>query len=142
MSYIATIRESLNNRISELESELAPLREAVSHLTEDDTTPPDTSGDDSPSTSKKSTGKKRGRRSSSEVRSERLTKNRNARLRANGNSDEDDEPARTTRVYGTRADEIMELTDQGLSAKEIAEELGTHPNYVYLVRRRELKSVS
>lgn len=139
MSYIATIRESLNNRISELESELAPLREAVSHLTEDDTTPPDTSGDDSPSEDKP---KKRGRRSSSEVRSERLATNRKARLRANGDTDEDDTPARKTRVYGTRADEIMELTDQGLSAKEIAEELGTHPNYVYLVRRRELKSVS
>jgi hypothetical protein len=39
------------------------------------------------------------------------------------------------RARGSRAREILTLSDMGLSAQEIAEETGAHPNYVYKVIR-------
>lgn len=36
----------------------------------------------------------------------------------------------------SRGDQIMRLTKQGMGAREIADELGTHVGYVYTVRRK------
>jgi hypothetical protein len=43
--------------------------------------------------------------------------------------------AAAARARGDRAREILTLSDMGLSAQEIVEETGAHPNYVYKVIR-------
>lgn len=70
-------------------------------------------------------------RSASERRAARLATNKEKRV-----SSSREQQRASARNHSTRADAIIELTNEGWSPNEIADELDASISYVYLVRRK------
>ena len=123
MSDIVTIRQSIAERILELESQIASLKDALSHLadSDNDSTPdPEPKDKDAAIVTDQPMPAKRNRKQM--VRTKKVTAKKP--------------------MGGQRAMEIMELTNMGYTVSEIVDELGCHPNYVYTVRRSHVKAAA
>lgn len=124
------IIENLDSKIAELKDEAEKLSEARDALVgksskrepEVISEPEDEEAQPAPKRRTKPGAKKRGRPKGSTNRKHQRP---NAAKNGNGN--------RAAR--GTRKAEIISLLDEGLSPREIGDELGITPNYVYNVKR-------
>jgi hypothetical protein len=169
MSTLVDIRSSIASRITELTDQLAPLQAALEALGTDNGTEVSAivvTDQESPDVKRNRAVVHAERMAMEEAKKEHPTAKRKRdrlydllRTKYISEIDTDTEVAvtplpnrtrmvkspkrtgkSTAKVRGTRALEILALSDMGCSPQEIMEETGAHPNYVYKVIRDHRKN--